>query len=176
MHPTPRPPATGIWMADLRSNGELLLKAQYTYALLNEVPGASEIIAGFHRWLWSAPEQLTVQLPWGSGRLFFRWVASSPTTGIATIRSGDDLASLSLLAGGADSEADAFTLSAFQNHLLHELHGTPHEPAFDLQTLTERPLAATVNFHTPPDPRDPPIVALLDRCFAAAWLRRIGLI
>ncbi len=53
--------------------------------------------------------------------LVMRWRASAPTAGIATLRAGGRLASVSLLASGKDAEADHITLDAFQRHLLTEL-------------------------------------------------------
>jgi len=103
--------------------------------------------------------------------LVLRWSASAATAGIATVRFEDELMSLSLLASGLDADADTITLQAFQTHLLRELHDTGVEPAFALMELTQRPLIATINFRSPPNPAEQAVVALADRCFAAAYFR-----
>ena len=59
--------------------------------------------------------------------------------------------------------------------LVRELHGTPYEPAFTLLDLKDRPLIATFNFRSPPTAEAQTLAALLDRCFAAAYFRRLGL-
>jgi hypothetical protein len=70
-----------------------------------------------------------------------------------------------------NAETDRLTLDVFQKHLLRELHDTGYEPSFALMDLKDRPLVATINFTAPPDPSDQFIVALTDRCFAAAYFR-----
>ena len=87
------------------------------------------------------------------------------------MRHNGELMSLSLLASGLDADADTITLNAFQSHLLRELRDTRFEPAFDLTNLLERPLVATINFRSPELPADQQVVALVDRCFAAAYFR-----
>ncbi len=79
--------------------------------------------------------------------------------------------SVSLLVSGINAETDRLTLEVFQTHLLRELHDTGFEPSFALMDLKERPLVATINFAAPPDPSDQFVVALTDRCFAAAYFR-----
>ena len=64
---------------------------------------------------------------------------------------------------------------AFQRHLLTELRDTGYEPAFALLDLHQRPLVATVAFASPPDPQRQLLVALADRCFAAAYFRYLQL-
>jgi hypothetical protein len=83
---------------------------------------------------------------------------------------------LSLLASGIDPEADRLTLDAFQKHLLRELRDTGFEPAFALMDLKQRPLVATINFKSPTEPADQLLTALADRCFAAAYFRKLGLV
>jgi hypothetical protein len=85
------------------------------------------------------------------------------------------LVSLSLLCTGLNAAADQITLQAFQRHLLTELRDTGYEPAFALMDLRQRPLVATVGFAAPPDPQRQLLVALADRCFAAAYFRYLQL-
>ena len=91
------------------------------------------------------------------------------------MRCDEDLASLSLLCSGLDEQADALTLKAYQQHLMVELRDTGYEPAFGLMELRHRPLVATIPFFAPPDPTDQLLVALADRCFAAAYFRYLSL-
>ena len=91
------------------------------------------------------------------------------------MRNAGELASLAILASGVNVEADHLTLEAFQTHLLRELHGTPYEPAFGLREVAERPLVAVVAFAAPSEPVEQVLVALADRCFAAAYFRYLNL-
>jgi hypothetical protein len=158
-------------VADLNVRGELQSQAEYTYALLEQVPGALDLITHFATALWRTPEEFESPLAAPQRHVTVRWRASAPTAGIATIRVHDELASLSLLACGIDPDSDQITLKAFQTHLLRELRDTPCEPAFALMDLKQRPLVATINFFSPPTELDRMVVALADRCFAAAYFR-----
>jgi len=169
-------PRPGTFLvADLNVRGELQLQAEYRFDQLQQVPGANELIAHLTTQLWTSPEGFETRLPNSSSDLNFRWRASAPTAGVATLRSDGELASLSLLACGLEPEADRITLEAFQRHLLREWRDTGFEPAFGLMDLKERPLVATINFRSPAPPGDQLLTALADRCFAAAYFRFKGL-
>jgi hypothetical protein len=161
-------------VADLSRTGDLIGLAQYGYPELEQVPGAGELIVHFATHLYRTPEEFQIDLPirrdWT-----YRWRASAPTAGVATLRHSTQLASLGLLASGLNSEADQITLAAFQQHLVRELRDTEHEPAFDLMELPQRPLVVSVPFIEPTDPAEQMIVALADRCFAAAYFRYLNL-
>ncbi len=158
-------------VADLNVRGELQGKAPYTYAHLEQIPGALDLIAHFATSLWRTPEEFEIPFPPPRRHIALRGRASAPTAGIATNRGGAELASVSLLACGVDRDADHITLEAFQRHLLRELRDTSYEPAFALMELSERPLVATINFAAPAEAADQMVVALADRCFAAAYFR-----
>jgi hypothetical protein len=162
-------------VADLNVRGELLAKAPYTYDSLEQVPAAAELITHFATLLWRSPDEFESPLPAPQRHLSARWRASAATSGIATFRAGQELASVSLLACGLDASADHLTLDAFQRHLLRELRDTSYEPAFALMDLHERPLIATINFTSPESEADRLAIALSDRCFAAAYFRKNGL-
>jgi hypothetical protein len=162
---------TDFLVADLNTRGELQVRQMYSYAALEQIPGAAELIASASGALWREPELFEIPLISSPAKLKLRWAACAPTAGIVSIRQGSDLMSLTLLACGSDPAADTATLQAFQTHLLRELHDTGVEPAFALMELAERPLAATINFRSPDDPIAQQIVALSDRCFAAAYFR-----
>jgi hypothetical protein len=170
-------------VAGLTPQGELRAKAEYRYEQLERVPGAAELIGQLSGVLWRSPEAFEVALQvgppdsagTGTGGLHFRWRSSAPTAGIATLRCGGELTSLSLLATGISPEADTITLQALQRHLLHELRDTGYEPAFALTDLTERPVLATIDFRPPPGEAEQRTAALADRCFAAAYFRYHGL-
>jgi hypothetical protein len=159
-----------VWVADLNSQGELATQAVYTYALLEPLPGAADMIAQFSGCIWRDPEGFETIAP-PAPRISLRWRASAKTAGIATLRCRDDLASISLLCTGIEPQADQLTLQAFQRRLLQQLRDTGVEPAFALLELPQRPLVATVNFHSPEDERERLVVALADRCFAASYFR-----
>lgn len=173
-------------MADLDARGDLRLKAEYQYDVLERVAGAPELIGRLSGLIWRSPDAFNEELPTdadtnvdtvsASEPLSVRWRASSPSAGIATLRAGDGrLLSVTILACGLSAEQDAMTLRAFQSRLLHELHDSGFEPSFDLLALAERPLAATINVASPTDPAGQRVAALADRCFAAAYFRYHGL-
>jgi len=164
---------TGFWVVDLTGAGEVRLKQHYEYELLEQVEGAAELIGLFSANLWHSPEGFDVALP-GRG-LQLRWRACSDTCGLATLRDGDDLASVSILLTGQAADADIDTLNVVQRHIFRELHDTGHEAAFDLLHLGERPLLASINFRAPADPTDQWLFALADRCLAASYFRKMGL-
>ncbi|MDP9172347.1 MAG: hypothetical protein M3O30_00575 [Planctomycetota bacterium] len=161
----------GFLMADLNTKGELQFQQPYSYPLLEQVPGSSDLIGRCSAAVWSDPHHFEIPLSSTSTGLTLRWVACAETAGIASVRHGDQLLSLTLLVCGCDPASDIATLRAFQSHLLRQLHDTGIEPAFSLLELAERPLAATINFGSPECRADQEIVALIDRCFAAAYFR-----
>ena len=166
-----------FFVADLNHRGELCATAEYRYEQLEQLPGAGELIVQFATHLYRSPEEFEIPLASGREHLRYRWLASAATAGIATLRHGGELSSLALLASGINSDADGLTLGAFQTHLLRELHGTPYEPAFGLRDVPQshRPLVAVVAFAAPPEQFDQVLVALADRCFAAAYFRYLNL-
>lgn len=166
--------AKQFWVADLNAKGEVSLKEQYTYDVLQQIDPADTLIAEFATHLWRDPEGFDVKLPRSPG-MTMRWRPSADTAGIATLRCRGTLASVSLLASGIDRTSDALTLQAFQNHLVRELHDTGFEPAFDLVHLPDRPMIASVHFAPPDGPDERTAFALADRCFAAAYFRYLGL-
>lgn len=168
-------PLRRFFVADLNAKGELRDEAEYRYEQLEQIPGAADLISTFSAAVWRSPEEFETPLRPGNRRLNLRWRASASTAGIATVRSEDRLASISLLCSGLDETADSLTLKAYQQHLLTELRDTGYEPAFALMDLRRRPLVATVAFFAPPDPGDQLLVALADRCFAAAFFRYLSL-
>jgi hypothetical protein len=165
-------------VADLSRTGDLVALETYGYAELEQVPGASELIVHFATNLYRSPEEFQVDLPreLPSHRQWtYRWRASAPTAGIATLRHQAQLASLGLLASGLNSEADQITLGTFQQHLVQELRDTGFEPAFDLMQIAKRPLVVSIPFLEPAEAAEQMIVALADRCFAAAYFRYMNL-
>jgi len=163
-----------FFVSDLNSRGDLLATAEYTYEMLEKVPGAAELIVHFSTNLYRSPQEFETTLPHVS-TLSMRWLASAETAGIATLRNKGELTSLALLVSGQNVEADHLTLEAFQKHLLRELHGTAIEPSFALMEITQRPLVASVAFAAPKDQTQQLITALADRCFAAAYFRYLNL-
>lgn len=161
-----------FWIADLQASGELREKQVYDYARLEQIPGCVQLIGTLSSELYRHPEEFEVQLGFS---VTFRWRATADTAGIATTRCGSELASLSLVLSGLKPDADLLTLAAFQQHMLRKLHDTGYEPAFSLLELNERPLAAIIDFHSPPDENERWLVALADRCFAAAYFRYLQL-
>jgi hypothetical protein len=151
------------------------LKAEYLYATLEQIPGAAGLIGQFSSALWRAPDEFEERFDAVGTSLGLRWRSVSSGSGIATVRSGDDLISVSVLCSGLSDDADRVTLQTLQTHVLRELRDTGFEPAFGLMELPERPLAATLNFKSPAEPADQRLAALADRCFAASYFRFLRL-
>jgi len=170
-----RPDAKQFVVADLDARGELHARQVYVYDDLATLPQAGELIITFSSALWRSPEALDLESLSVATRISCRWRASAATAGILTLRCDGELSSLSLLATGIDPDADRITLQTFQRYLLQELHDTGYEPAFDLVSLNDRPLVATINIRSPDSPEDQMIVAMADRCFAASYFRFQGL-
>jgi hypothetical protein len=164
-------PTRRFFVADISAAGELKSTTEYTYEHLERIPGAADLIVSFSTHMYRSPQEFEMELPQARSRLRFRWWSSAETAGIATLRCEDQLASLGLLACGLNRDADRLTFEAFQTHLLRELHGTPFEPAFALLDIAQRPLVAVVPFMEPPNQVDQLLMALADRCFAAAYFR-----
>jgi hypothetical protein len=174
--------ASEFTVVDLTPQCEARQKAQYTYGLLERLSGAPDLLGFCSGQLWQSPEEFQVSLPASLAQLELRWRSVAATAGILTVRNSSTVdadhrtLSLSLLASGIEPEADRVTLSTFQQHIVHELHDTGFEPAFDLLELHERPLVATIGLATPPQEKDGWAFAMLDRCFAASYFRRLGLV
>jgi hypothetical protein len=172
---------SGFTVVDLTAQCEVRSVAHYTYPLLEQIEAAAELIGFCSGQLWQSPEEFDVCLPPSLAALALRWRSVATTAGILSVRSspapaGSAALSLSLLAGGVEPEADRLTLQTFQQHVVRQLHDTPFEPAFDLLHLWQRPLLATLALSPPAQERDRWAFALIDRCFAASFFRRIGLI
>jgi hypothetical protein len=165
------PPIRRYFVADLTTRGDVRAVEEYRYEQLEQLPGAAELITHFATLLWRDPQEFETTLPHGRSHMTFRWHASATTAGISTLRLHGELASLGLLASGLEPDADKITLAAFQTHLLRELHDTPYEPSFGLLEIEQRPLIATMSFIEPTDQMDQLVLALADRCFAAAYFR-----
>jgi hypothetical protein len=163
----------GFHVVDLTGTGEIRLREQYDYETLERIEGASELIGLFSSLLWRTPEEFEIPLP--DGALNLRWRSCSPSSGLATLRERERLLSLSVLLSGRGADDDLATIKPLQLHLVRELHDTGFEPAFDLMSLTERPLLASMNFAAPQTEADRRSFALCDRCFAASYFRKMGL-
>jgi hypothetical protein len=178
-------------VADITPAGEVRATEQYKYALLERVGGASDLITLFSTWLWRSPDAFEVILP--GGRMRVRWRASAQSAGIASLRlfeesavgwsgqpgegqGGGDLSSLAILLSGREASADSITKDTLEKHIVRELHDSGFEPGFGLSSLDQRPLVATLSLRPPTEPLDRAWFALWDRCFAASYFRKQGLV
>src|SRR4051812_39547774 len=148
----------GFWIIDLTATGEIRLKQEYDYGVLEEIPGAIDLIALFSTHLWRSPDEFVASLP--GGHLTMRWRSVSETSGIATLWHRSELASLSILLTGQEPNHGADTLQPVQQQLVNELRNTEFEPAFDLLHIPERPVSATLNVRAPNEPADQLLFAL----------------
>jgi hypothetical protein len=58
-----RQPLRTFTVADLNVRGELQAKAEYTYATLEQIPGAIELITHFATALWRSPQEFELPFP-----------------------------------------------------------------------------------------------------------------
>jgi len=168
----------GFTVVDLTPQGEVRSTTHYDYPRLRCIDGAEELLVAFARELDSTLEQFELPLPNSDGELIWRWRACNPSgSGVASLRRGQQTLAISLLASGIDPEADLITLKSLQQHIVRELHDTGFEPGFGINQLWQRPLLVSVGLRAPgpTTPRDRWLFALADRCFAAAYFRRLGL-
>jgi hypothetical protein len=166
----------GFTAVDLTPQCEVRLEARYEYGLLEQIESAPELIGQMSGELWRCPESFEFSFPQIYGRIMIRWCACAPTSGIAILRDQRQTFSVSLLASGLDTSADKLTIDACQQHIVRQLHGTRFEASFDLLGLAQRPLVATIGLFIPEKPEDRKLFALADRCFAAAYFRKLGLV
>lgn len=162
-------------VADITPAGEVGASQSYQYELLERIDTAADLITLFSTWLWRSPESFEIALP--GARLHVRWRASSETSGVVTLRSDTaEVCSLAILLSGKDPQADTITTDVLQTRMVRQLHDSGFEPGFGLRSLDERPLIATLSLLPPADPRDRALFALWDRCFAASFFRKQGLV
>jgi hypothetical protein len=161
-------------VVDLTPQCEIRASAGYSYALLERIDGAPRLLGQLGGAIWATPQGF--DLPLGSGGLVLRWAATAEACGIATLRSAGQPLSVSVICSGTDPHADQTTLTTFQTHVCRELHDTQFEASFQVHQITTRPLLVTLGLFAPKQPADQAIFALADRCFAAAYFRRLGLV
>jgi hypothetical protein len=163
---------------DLSAQCEVLLQAEYEYRLLEQVEGAAQVLGAFASEIWRAPEKF--ELPLRSipadTQLVFHFAATSDSSGVAWLRDPERTLLISMLVSGIDPTSDRLTLEAFQRFAVGELHDSGFEPSFEMLEIPQRPLAATVGLFPPQQPSDRWLFSLADRCFAAAYFRRLGLV
>lgn len=167
-------PAGTFHVADFGPAGDLRSDQLYTYELTERLPGCAELLGTLSMHLYRTPESFETVVDL-TERLTLRFFAPAPTAGLGTLRCDGSLISLSLLLSGLDGPAEEVTLNALQKHLVRELRNTPHEPAFSLLSVPQRPLLATLVFGDPPTARGQHLAAVADRCLAASFFRYHGL-
>lgn len=165
----------GFTVVDLTPQCDVRSQTHYEYGLLEQLPGAVDVIARCSGEIWKNPEEFEIHPAPHESRLVLRWRASATTAGVLSLRDNEQTLSISLLVSGLDSAADTLTLQAFQARVVRELHDTGIEPSFDLVHLWQRPLVASVGLFPPQAESDRWLFALSDRCFGAAYFRKLGL-
>jgi hypothetical protein len=104
-----------------------------------------------------------IELQWtreGAAALATFWSRKAPVT-------------MSALASGLDADDDRAVLVSVQQFVLR-LHGdSPAEPGFDLLTIAERPLLATLPVPAAAMSPDMPVIADAETCLAAAFFLEV---
>src|SRR5438045_7945053 len=78
-----------FYVADLNAKGELKDVAPYTYADLEQIPGAADVITEMSTHLYRLPDEFQAPLLMGWKDLTLRWKAVAPTAAIPTVRFDD---------------------------------------------------------------------------------------
>jgi hypothetical protein len=165
-----------FYVADLTTTGEVRALQGYDYQTLEKVPGCIELIAKLSREMYLNPNEFELEVGLGGEAISMRWNASSPSSGIASLRLASELLTLSVLAAGVSEQADQITLNAIQSRIVKELHDSGTEPGFGFLELPMRPLVATILLRDPKVLANQVLVALADRCFAASYFRYLNLV
>ena len=92
----------------------------------------------------------------------------SGTAALATFWSRGEPVTTSALAPGLDADADREVLEGLQLFVMRFCGDSPAEPGFDLLTIPDRPLLATVPIPAAPSP-DMGTIADAETCLAAAF-------
>ncbi len=156
-------------VADFTAAGELICSERYTYAALEGIPGAGELLGLFAGCLWHSPASFEARLP--DCGLVARWRQTGGKSGIATFYGPrGNVLQMSVILGG--EEMDGAQLEIVQDHLVASLRETGFEPAFDLLRRPERPLLASIALEAPSEPAARWAFGIADRCLAAAVFRK----
>ena len=91
---------------------------------------------------------------------------------LATFWSRGEPVTTSALAPGLDADEDRLALEGLQSLILCLCGDSPAEPGFDLLTIPDRPLLATVPIPAAPDP-DMATIADAETCLAAAFFLHV---
>ena len=94
------------------------------------------------------------------------------TAALAAFWSRGEPVTTSALAPGLDADADREVLEGLQLFVMRFCGDSPAEPGFDLLTIPDRPLLATVPIPATPSP-DIGIIADAETCLAAAFFLHV---
>ena len=94
------------------------------------------------------------------------------TAALAAFWSRGEPVTTSALAPGLDADADREVLEGLQLFVMRFCGDSPAEPGFDLLTIPDRPLLATLPLPIPPGP-DMDMIADAETCLAAAFFLHV---
>lgn len=161
-----------FWVIDLHPSGDVRSTERYTYALLQQIPSADDLITQIATELYRNPNGFELHV--GTQRaLLLRFAPISQSSAALTVRerSSSAVVSFSLMLTEAEPAHESISLDAFQKQVVRELHGTEHEASFAIRGLTQRPALISLSLHDPKNPADRAVAAVVDRCAAAAYFR-----
>jgi hypothetical protein len=141
------------------------LRSRRTHDSARLVPAAVEI---FQDLLERHGENFRVFLPVKGLTHIELALTRSGTTALATFWHKDEPVTMSALMPGIRPEDDRELLEQLQSLVARFFGDSPTEPGFDLLSLADRPLLATLPLPLPPHP-DIGIVADAETCLAAAF-------
>ena len=105
----------------------------------------------------------------GLGHIELNWTRQG-TAAVATFWSGGTPVTTSALAPGLSADDDQAVLWGVQSLILRFHGDSPAEPGFDLLTIPDRPLIATLPIPVPvTNPADMAMIADMETCLAAAF-------
>jgi hypothetical protein len=92
---------------------------------------------------------------------------------LATFWDGEGPVTISALAPGRDPADDEQVLAALQDLVVRFFGDSPVEPGFELLSLAERPLLATMPIPRPAVAKDLGLIADAETCLAAAFFQEV---
>ena len=147
------------------------LRSRRTHDSATLLPAAVEV---FRDLIERHGEEFRVALPVKGLEHIELDLTRAGSAALATFWSRGEPVTTSALAPGLDADEDRLALEGLQSLILCFCGDSPAEPGFDLLTIPDRPLLATVPIPAAPDP-DMATIADAETCLAAAFfLHAIG--
>ena len=145
------------------------LRSRRTHDSATLLPAAVEV---FRDLIERHGEEFRVPLPVKGLEHIELDLTRAGSAALATFWSRGEPVTMSALAPGLDADADREVLEGLQLFVMRFCGDSPAEPGFDLLTIPDRPLLATVPIPAAPSP-DMGTIADAETCLAAAFFLHV---